>query len=87
MHDSIRKKLETLVERHQELSHLLSDAQTISDSKKFRELSKEYAQLSPVVDCFGRFQQAQADVTAAESMLKEPDPEMQQMAKEDLAAA
>ncbi len=87
MHASIRKKLESLIERHQELGHLLSNAEVINDQKKFREYSKEYAQLEPVLDCFKRFQKAESDVASAESMLKEPDPEMQAMAKEEWSSA
>jgi peptide chain release factor 1 len=87
MHDSIRKKLESLIERHQELGHLLSSPDIITDQKKFREYSKEYAQLEPVLMCFKSFQKAESDVVSAESMLKEPDPEMQVMAKEEWTTA
>ena len=49
MKDSIRRKLERLAERHEEVSHLLADPGVIADTNKFRELSMEYSRLDPVV--------------------------------------
>ena len=49
MKDSIRRKLEKLAERHEEVSHLLADPGVIADTNKFRELSMEYSRLDPVV--------------------------------------
>lgn len=83
MKDSILLKLEGLTERYEEVGHLLSDPDTISDQNKFRELSKEYSQLESVVSTFKQFQQIVEDVETAEEMLKDPDPEMREMAEED----
>ncbi len=52
MKPSIRGKLETLSERLQELDALLADPDVITSQERFRDLSKEYAQLNPVVACF-----------------------------------
>ena len=52
MKPSLLTKLETLSDRHEEVSALLSDSQTISDQNKFRELSREYAELEPVITCY-----------------------------------
>ncbi len=84
MQPSIIRKLETIVERHHEVSALLADADTISDQDQYRQLSKEYAQLSPVVDNFSAWQQADNDLAAAEEMLKDPDPDMKSMVEEEL---
>ena len=51
MKASLLTKLETLTDRHEEVSALLSDSQTIANQNKFRELSREYAELEPVVAC------------------------------------
>ena len=85
MKDSIKHKLQQLCERHEELGHLLSDPGIISDQYKFRAFSKEYAQLEPVVICFGEYQQAEEDIATAEDMLKDPD--LKDMAQEELQAA
>ena len=45
MKESIREKLEHMQDRYEELTHLLSDADTIADQDKFKALSKEYALL------------------------------------------
>ena len=55
MKDSIKHKLETLVERHEEISGLLSEQETMADQNKFRSLSQEYAQLEPVVSNFNDY--------------------------------
>ncbi|MCW8879809.1 MAG: peptide chain release factor 1 [Kangiellaceae bacterium] len=83
MKDSIRKKLEGLTERHEEVGHLLGDPDTISDQNKFRELSKEYSQLEEVVKAFARYNQIIEDLATAEEMLKDSDPDMREMAEED----
>ena len=84
MKDSIRLKLENLVERHEEISLLLSDASIISNQNKFRELSKEYAQLEPVTKSFNDFQTASNDLDAANEMLKDDDADLREMAIEEL---
>ena len=87
MQPSVIRKLEQIVERHEEVSALLSDADTISDQERYRSLSVEYAQLTPIVDTFIAWQQALADLDSAGEMLRDPDPEMQQMAEEESASA
>jgi peptide chain release factor 1 len=52
MKPSILSKLESIEERHTEVSALLSDAQTIQDQDRYRQLSMEYAQLAPLVNSF-----------------------------------
>jgi len=84
---SIREKLERLVERHEELSHLLADPDIIGDQRRFRELSQEYARLEPVAQCFGEYAQAEADVQSAEDMLRDSDPGMRRLAAEEKQAA
>jgi peptide chain release factor 1 len=83
MKDSIRQKLETLCERHEEAGALLSDPSVISDQNKFRELSMEYSQLEPITTTFGEYQAAQHDLLGAEDMLREKDAEMREMAMEE----
>ncbi|MGI2258939.1 peptide chain release factor 1 [Shewanella sp. GXUN23E] len=87
MKDSVIRKLEGLIERHEELQALLSDAGIIADQERFRALSKEYSQLEDVVAGFKAYQQAQADLASAKEMLAEDDEEMKAMAEEEIAAA
>lgn len=87
MKDSIKHKLETLVERHEEISGLLSEPETMADQNKFRSLSQEYAQLEPVVSNFNAYKNSLTAVDDAKMMMEEDDAEMREMAKEELAEA
>ncbi|XAW89105.1 peptide chain release factor 1 [Vibrio sp. CDRSL-10 TSBA] len=84
MKASILVKLESLVERYEEVQHLLGDPAVIGDQDKFRALSKEYSQLEEITKCFQAYQQAQDDLAAAEEMAKEDDAEMREMAQEEI---
>ncbi|MFT5542704.1 MAG: peptide chain release factor 1 [Glaciecola sp.] len=87
MKQSVVQKLESLVERFEEVQALLGDPAVIGNQDKFRNLSKEYSQLEEVVKQFGGFQAAQQDVESALEMLQENDPEMREMAQEELKAS
>lgn len=87
MKPSILTKLETLVERYEEVQHLLGDPDVIGDQEKFRALSKEYSQLEEVTKCFQAYQQAQDDLAAAQEMANEDDEEMREMAQEEISEA
>lgn len=84
MKPSILEKLDTLNERYIEVGALLSDAETISNQNKFRELSQEYAELEPVIECYAKYSTAVKDFEEAESLLKDPDPEVKEMAREEM---
>jgi peptide chain release factor 1 len=83
MKDSIRNKLQTLLDRHEEIAGLLADPGIIADQNQFRELSQEYAQLEPVVRCFQNYNDAQDNLEAAEDMLKDDDADVREMAEEE----
>lgn len=87
MKPSILTKLESLVERYEEVQHLLGDPGVIGNQDKFRALSKEYSQLEEVTKCFLAYQQAQDDLIAAEEMALEDDAEMREMAQDEIKAA
>ena len=87
MKESVIRKLEGLLERNDEVTALLGDASVIADQDKFRALSKEFAQLEDVVKSFKAFQQAQQDLQTAEEMLAEDDPELKEMAQEEIKEA
>lgn len=84
MKESLKLKLMTLSHRYQEIGALLSDAEIINQQNKFRDLSREYAQLEPIVLCFSRYEQTISGITSAEQMLTENDAEMQALARDEL---
>lgn len=87
MKDSIKHKLESLVDRHEEISGLLADPDTMADQNKFRSLSQEYAQLEPVVSNFNAYRCTISALEDAKLMLNEDDADMREMAKEEINAA
>jgi peptide chain release factor 1 len=87
MLDRLTTKLTQLQERHIELSALLSDAQIIANQDRFRELAKEYAQLESIVQCYQQYRQTQENKESAELLSQEQDPELRDMALEELAQA
>ncbi|MBL6704385.1 MAG: peptide chain release factor 1 [Pseudomonadales bacterium] len=84
MKSSLVTKLESLCDRHEEVSALLSDAETASNPDKFRTLSQEYAQLDEVVRVYSGYRQAQADLAEAQTMLADGDPDVREMAQEEM---
>lgn len=88
MKPSLQSKLTTLVEQHEENGHLLSDPSVIADQDRFRRLSKEYADLEPLVHAFRAYEAAVDAHQGALTLLKtESDPDMRAMAEEEVQAA
>lgn len=86
MKETLRFKFERLQDRFEELRHLLASPEVIDNQKLFREYSKEYADLTPLVETWIAFQKAEASLQDAQDMLKDPDadPELKTMAEEEI---
>jgi len=82
MTPSIRRKLAELAERHQEVALLLAQPDVAGDAARFRELSKEYAQLEPLAASLKRYDDAGSALGAAQDMLK--DPELRDLAQSEI---
>jgi peptide chain release factor 1 len=82
---TLRRKLEALAERREELERLLSDPSTVADQSRFRALSREFAQLEPLSSALADERRALEDREAARSLLDDAD--MREMAEEEIAAA
>lgn len=87
MKGSLLTKLDTLTDRHEEVSALLGDAETIADQHRFRDLSREYAELEEVVRCYAEYTAVQADRDEARAMLDDTDSDMVAMARDEIARA
>ncbi|SEG75958.1 peptide chain release factor 1 [Marinobacterium lutimaris] len=87
MKDSIQTKLEKLSDRYEELAALLSEPEVINDQNRFRDYSREYSEIEPVVQAFGDWNQAQENLAEAQLMLEDSDPDLREMAKEEIDAA
>jgi peptide chain release factor 1 len=84
MKDSIRLKLETVRDRFEEIAGLLADPEVIGDQNQFRNLSKEYARVEPVVQSFQRYEGILQDIAAAEEMANDKDADVREMGQEEL---
>ncbi|MGH8086070.1 MAG: peptide chain release factor 1 [Lysobacter sp.] len=85
MTPTLRRKLEALAERREELERLLADPGVIGDAKRFRQLSREFAQLEPIATALADEAAAKADLAAAQAMRN--DPELGELAEEEIASA
>jgi peptide chain release factor 1 len=85
MKDSLRQQFQRLAMRLAELDATLADGSIASDMKRFRELTREHAEVSDVVGRFNRFEQRESDLAAARDMLD--DPEMAEMARDEITQA
>src|SRR5579859_3602827 len=77
MKDSIRRKLEKLDERYEEIGRLLSDPGVIARQNQFRDLSMEYARLGPLVDRYRGFVALEGDAATAREL--EMDDEIKEL--------
>ena len=84
MKESIRFKLESVSDRFEEIAGLLSDPDVISDQNQFRDLSKEYARVEPVVQSFQQYEGILGDIAAAEEMANDSDADVREMGQEEL---
>ncbi|MER2177543.1 MAG: peptide chain release factor 1 [Stenotrophomonas maltophilia] len=85
MTPTLRRKLEALAERREELERLLSDPAVVGDNDRFRALSREFSQLEPVANALADEARAKADLAAAEAM--RDDPDLRELADEEITAA
>jgi peptide chain release factor 1 len=87
MKESLLHKLETLSDRLQELDALLADPDVIRNQESFRGLSKEYAEVRPVVTCFNDYKNNAKNIMTAREMLKDPDRAIRELAIEEVKQA
>ncbi|WP_259781173.1 peptide chain release factor 1 [Aestuariispira ectoiniformans] len=79
-------RLDRVLARHQELSDTMASGQVESDD--FTKLSKEFAELSPIVEKVNEFKAAQQEFADLEEMMNDPDADadMRDMASEEFYA-
>ena len=85
MTPALRRKLEAMLERREEVERLLADPAVAADQTRFRSLSREFASLQPVADALAAEAQARADLAAAQAMRE--DPELRELADDEIETA
>ena len=80
------KKLEGLTGRFNELSKMISDPDVVKDQKKYKTIMQDYTHLAEIMEAGKEFRQMLSDLTDAKEMLEnESDPEMKELAREEMA--
>ncbi|MCM8594154.1 peptide chain release factor 1 [Accumulibacter sp.] len=83
MNQSICAKLEQLAGRLDELDRMLASGQAAQDIDEFRRLSREHAEIGPVVGLYRTWQETQSELASATELLS--DPEMRELAEAEIA--
>ena len=84
MKPSVAAKLASLVSRARELDALLSDPDVTANLDNYRKLTREHAEIAPVVGRYGDYLAAEGDIATAEDMAK--DPAMREFAEAEIRA-
>ena len=84
MKDSIQEKLSVLVERFEEIGHLLGEPEVISEQNRFRDLSKEYARLEALAKDFGAYQKVEEGIRDARELQEGDDAELRELGEDEL---
>ena len=84
--NSILQKLDGLVSRFEEVSTLITDPSVIADQQRFVKLTREYKDLGDIIDARKRYIACLNAIAEAKDILaNESDPEMKEMAREELS--
>lgn len=73
-----------MLERYEEVGRLLSEASIIADQNQFKSLSKEYAQLEPVSQCYQSYLEAKNNLDSLNELLEGDDKDLATMAEEEI---
>ncbi|AAU28398.1 TPA: peptide chain release factor 1 [Legionella pneumophila] len=84
MKKSLELKLQQMLERYEEVGRLLSEASIIADQNQFKSLSKEYAQLEPVSQCYESYLEAKNNLDSLNELLESDDKDLATMAEEEI---
>lgn len=84
MKKSLELKLQQMLERYEEVGRLLSEASIIADQNQFKPLSKEYAQLEPISQCYESYLEAKNNLDSLNELLESDDKDLATMAEEEI---
>ena len=82
MTPSLLRKLEALAERREEVARLLAEPDALADQKRYRELSREFAQLEPIANALADYDRSRADLASALAM--RDDLELRELADAEI---
>ncbi|MCX8049695.1 MAG: peptide chain release factor 1 [Methylohalobius sp.] len=85
MQNALCAKLDKLSQRFEEITALLTSAEVQANPQRLRDLSREYAQLEKVYATYQDYRQTLSELTSAEALLAENDPELKALAQEEIS--
>ena len=85
MKDSIAAKLQQITLRLEELNGLLSSENATASMDNYRKLTREHAEITPVVELYKLYRQSEDDMRAAQEMVA--DPAMREFAETEIKEA
>jgi peptide chain release factor 1 len=77
-------KLDGLHDRFEEVSALLADPEVVGNRERFTALSREFAELEPVIESFARVRRLDAELAESRELMSDTDPELRVLAGEDV---
>src|SRR3989441_810572 len=80
-----RKQLDQIEVRFEELSRQLADPDITSDGDRYRKVAKQHSDLSEMVALYREWKRAEGDIQQARGMLADSDPDLKQMAADEIA--
>ncbi|MDO5532656.1 peptide chain release factor 1 [Sutterella sp.] len=83
--DKVRSKLSALSRRLEEIDRMLAAPETAADMNRFRDLTRERAEIEPVVVMMADYERAEDDLNTAKELLE--DPSMRDFAQEEIETA
>lgn len=85
MKETLRQRLDSFTERFEELAMLLSDPEVINNQQRFRDYSREYAELEELVAAWQRYRDVEANMQEAEQLSRDSDADMRELAEMELS--
>ncbi|ORJ55047.1 peptide chain release factor 1 [Geothermobacter hydrogeniphilus] len=79
-------KLDEVEDRFREVEGLLADPAVVNDRQRYLALSREHADLSEIVSIYGRYKKVGEELEGNRELLRDSDPEMREMAREEIPA-
>jgi peptide chain release factor 1 len=86
MHQALAARLDNLVDRFEELTALLADPEVIADQERFRRLTREFARLESLVRNVDAWRETGQALEEARALARDGDPEMAELAREEIPA-
>jgi peptide chain release factor 1 len=78
------QRIKDIENRYGELERLLSDPAVIANRAEYQKLSKEHADLTPLIETFRDYEKTGRQLDEAQQMLREGDEELRELAKEEI---